>query len=94
MSTPNRIKTAAEARRQHDADLRPEVAQAAEEVWGHLEPQLRLWASAPSTMGLIIDFLVERARAYRHECEIEVVKEERLQTLRHLSAASYKGRGG
>lgn len=90
----NRIKAAAEARRRRDAELRPELAIAADEVFEHLELQLRQWASAPSTMGLVIDYLVERSRAYRAECEIEVLKEERVRTLRHLSAASYEAEEG
>jgi hypothetical protein len=90
MTLPNRIRKAADARSQRDAQLRPELAQRAEEVFEHLEPQLRQWASAPSAMGLVIDYLIERSRQYRHECEIELIRQERIRTRRHLSEASYK----
>lgn len=71
---PNKIRDAADARRRAEIGLRDNLAIRADEVWDVLQAQLAQFH--PNEMGLVTDYLIERARAYRAERSIELLKDQ------------------
>jgi excisionase family DNA binding protein len=71
---PNKIRDAADARRRAEIGLRANLAIRADDVWDVLQVELAQFQ--PSEMGLVTDYLIERARAYRAQRSMEQLQKE------------------